>query len=64
MQCLSPANALFRAHRGQVWRDTKVLLRAALGNAEARHHLVKAQQRAVLCRDLPQALQGKRKLDL
>ena len=34
-----------------------MFLGAALGDAEARHDLVKAQQRAVVCAQLPEALQ-------
>ena len=47
---------LRQAHSGEVRRDAKVRLRAALGDAEASHHLIEAQQRAVLGRDVPQAL--------
>ena len=38
-----------KAHRGEVRQDTKVFLGTSLGDAEARHDLVKAQQRAVVC---------------
>ena len=49
---------VIRAHRGEVRQDAEVFLGAALGNAEARHNLVKAQQRAVVCAQLPEALQS------
>ena len=48
------------AQSREVGRDAEVLLRASLGDAEAGHHLVEAQQRAVLARDVPQTLQQQR----
>mmetsp|Transcript_35555 Transcript_35555/g.105087 ORF Transcript_35555/g.105087 Transcript_35555/m.105087 type:complete len:295 (+) Transcript_35555:478-1362(+) len=45
------------AHSGQVRRDPKVLLRTALGDAEAGHDLIKAQHRALRLRHIAQALQ-------
>ena len=49
--------AAVKAHRSEVGQDAEVFLGAALGDAEARHDLVKAQQRAVVCAQLPEALQ-------
>ena len=49
---------IMRAHRGEVRQNAEVLLGAALGDAEARHDLIKAQQRAVVCAQLPEALQS------
>ena len=46
------------AHGGEVGRDAKVRLRAALGDAEAGHDLVEAQQRAVLRAHVAQALRA------
>lgn len=46
------------AHRREVGHDAEVLLRAALGDAESRHDLVKAQQRAIVCAQLPEALRS------
>ena len=44
------------AHRGEVRGDAKVLLRAALGDPEAGHDLVKAQKSAIVCAQLPETL--------
>ena len=48
------------AERGQVGPDAVALLRAAEGDAEAGHHLVEDQQRAVPRRDLAQRLRDTR----
>mmetsp|Transcript_11148 Transcript_11148/g.19503 ORF Transcript_11148/g.19503 Transcript_11148/m.19503 type:complete len:341 (+) Transcript_11148:685-1707(+) len=45
------------AHGGQVRGDTEVLLSAALGNTEASHDLIKAQDSALCSAHLPQTLQ-------
>mmetsp|Transcript_34298 Transcript_34298/g.85468 ORF Transcript_34298/g.85468 Transcript_34298/m.85468 type:complete len:348 (-) Transcript_34298:500-1543(-) len=44
------------AHGGEIGGHAKVLLRAAVGDAEAGHHLVEAEQRAVLERERAQPL--------
>ena len=51
----APTNDL--AHGGQVGGDAKVCLGAALGYPEAGHDLVKAEQGALLCGNVAQALQ-------
>ena len=51
-------NEAVKAHRSEVRQDAEVFLGAALCDAEARHDLVKAQQRAVVCAQLPEALQS------
>ena len=45
-----------KAYRSEVGRDAKVLLGATFGNSEACHDLVKAQQSAIFCAELPEAL--------
>ncbi len=44
------------AHGGEVWRDVKVLLCAAVSNPEASHDLIKAEKGSLVCRNISQAL--------